>query len=492
MNSFAETSQIQAYRLLGAVAGAFVLYGMWGAGNSNDLAIYLLVVSCGLLPPLLWVREGSRGIPILPVVAIGHIVYFALPVLNSSALLLEYTMGELYRGAATAGLFLLVAGLVTLFHGRPPERSRSFAQNATTEIQIVRLMFFGLTLGLVMQVAIVTGLFAELGTAFGTIRSITLTAFTLSCFLMGVTRGEGLLSGAAWRLAVICFICNIFMDWASLFLAGSIVKAIAFCGGYVLTTRRVPWASVIAFLGVVFVLHAGKGEMRAKYWYEDANSGQTISVSAVPGRIIEWMGTGLSALAPGGIAAAPDSGEASIVERASLLQMLVRAQRQTPDTVPYLGGQTYWMFPQMLIPRFLDPDKPASQAPMDLLNRRYGLISIDEESKTAIGWGLLPESYANFGYPGVVAMAALLGFAASGLTRWSARSSSFSLPTLIAIAALINMISLETDFSYLMVNMWQSSISACVFYGGYMLLLYRSRLRDNVIAFEAQTLRRPP
>ena len=56
----------------------------------------------------------------------------------------------------------------------------------------------------------------------------------------------------------------------------------------------------------------------------------------------------------------------------------------------------------MLVPRFINPEKQVSQYGMSLLNIRYGLQTQEETQKTAIGWGLLTESFANFGYLGVI------------------------------------------------------------------------------------------
>ena len=487
MKTTVVVSQGLAYRLLAALAAAFLFLGTVKATGVEDLVVYLLVVLCGLLPAALWIREGSVGIPILPILGLAHIIYYGLPVLSSDTILLEYTKDEIYTAATTAALFLAVASAGTLLHKRQRRQAASTGTDLLAERQMLRLMFIGMTFGTVMHAAVVTGLFLELGAVFGLVRSITLTAFTLSCFLMGVTRGQGILRGSAWAAAALLFVINLALDWVSLFLVGGIVNAIAAGAGYVIATRRVPWAAGAGLLAAVFVLHAGKSQMRDEYWLDGGNSGQAISLIEVPERIVQWAWTGVTTLGGGDPDA--DADAASIVGRASLLQMLAMAQHHTPSNIDYLGGDTYAMFPQMLIPRFIVPDKPASQAAMDFLNRRYGLIAIDEDSKTAIGWGLLAESYANFGYYGVIAIGALLGLASSAMTRWSSRGSAFSLRTLLTIAALMNLISLETDFSYLIVNMWQTAISVLIFYGTYSLLLYREERQGNDQTLRAAAMR---
>src|SRR5262245_14600840 len=109
----------------------------------------------------------------------------------------------------------------------------------------------------------------------------------------------------------------------------------------------------------------------------------------------EWVETGLARITSG-------DHYSSSIERASLLPMLIRVQRLAPNDVPFREGEAYALLPGMLVPRFLEPDKIASQGSMNILNIRFGLQSVEEANKTAIGWGLIAEAYANFGYLGVI------------------------------------------------------------------------------------------
>jgi hypothetical protein len=100
----------------------------------------------------------------------------------------------------------------------------------------------------------------------------------------------------------------------------------------------------------------------------------------------------------------------------------------------------------VLVPRFIDANKPASQVGMDLLNVRYGLLTVEGASVTAIGWGLIPEAYANFGYPGVLGMGLVVGLLCGGLTWWSANREVVSVPTLMSISTMMTLINVEIDF----------------------------------------------
>jgi hypothetical protein len=76
--------------------------------------------------------------------------------------------------------------------------------------------------------------------------------------------------------------------------------------------------------------------------------------------------------------------------------------------VPYFNGATYAPIPRLLIPRFIDDQKGISHAGNVMLTVNHGLQTIEQTASTSIGWGLLPEAYANFGYIGIAGLAVAL------------------------------------------------------------------------------------
>jgi hypothetical protein len=107
---------------------------------------------------------------------------------------------------------------------------------------------------------------------------------------------------------------------------------------------------------------------------------------------------------------------------------------------------------------------PFSQASMTLLNIRFGFQSEQAASITAIGWGLVAEAYANYGSIAVVAVGLIIGTFTGLLTRWSDGASTLSAPTLVTIAAMMLLINVEEDFSYLFTNLFQSCVSILIFF----------------------------
>ena len=226
--------------------------------------------------------------------------------------------------------------------------------------------------------------------------------------------------------------------------------------GFVITRKRVPWKFMSAITVVIIVLHAGKSEMREKQWL--ANFGAEMPITQIPGFLMEWGATGLTKIASGQVFS-------NAIDRASLMQLLLHVQRLSPDRIPYLYGEAYAQLPNMLVPRFINPEKQVSQYAMSMLNIRYGLQTQEETLKTAVGWGLLAESFANFGYLGVIGVGFLLGLVSAFFERASAGAEVISLRTLSAIAVLLQFINLEADATAAISSLAQSLVAVAVFFG---------------------------
>jgi hypothetical protein len=458
----------QAGHALALVATVVVVAGIHWASTTRELVAYLLVSFASLLPALLWIRGGALGIPVLPAVAFLHILYFAIPIARGGATKLEYPEEAIWSAGLTVTGFLLAATLSSQFVLLRP-RPRAWAPPAlATDRQLPVLIVLGLGSGLSFHACIILGIFGFLGPFFGVVRAVALTAITLSCYLLGVARARGLLFGRRWYLALTGFSAAVLLNWSSFFLVGGLIYGLAAILGYISTKKQVPWLVVSTAFVLVAILHAGKSEMRAKYWEAGSNSSSIGSVLDVPGIAVDWVAAGVKALVT-------DADAASVIERASLSQMLLRVQRLTPSFIPFLEGETYALLPKMLVPRFLSPNKTASQAAMDLLNIRYGLLSVEGAAATAIGWGLIAEGYANFGQMGVIGVGLVLGLVCGLLMSFSKDASALSRPTLLAIVGMMCLINLEADMAGLVTNMSQSAMAILIYFGVFRLVRGRGR-----------------
>jgi hypothetical protein len=430
--------------ILGVAAACVLLAGIF----AQDWIAYLCVAIPSFVPLYLWIRTGARGIPVLPAISGLYFIYYAGPLLRSEVI--NYGNDEIVDAAATVGIFLLAAAFATWpFLTRPHGGVRTASQNFAFDAQIVRLVFVGLAGGILYLLASISGYLDWLGNAAGLLRSVLLTLTSIACYLLGYARAAGLMTGQRWVLALVGFVILTFLSFSSLLMIGGVMNGLAAVLGYVITARRIPWIGLGVAFAMLSVLHAGKFEMRNTYWAPRTQTMQESSVFQIPSMMTDWITAGVGVLAAGG-------SESSLLERASLLHMLLLAQRATPNFIPFLEGQTYAMLPAMLIPRFVDPDKLESQAGLNLLSIRYGLQTADATANTTIGWGVVAEAYANFGYTATISVGVLIGVLCGLLTRLSVGAAPLSLRMLITIVATLTMFNVELDLSYLITILAQS------------------------------------
>ena len=455
-----ETRRLIVTLLLGTTF--LVVYGLLVAGSTESLIAYLSITTFAVLPAVLWIWTGARGVPILPAVSVFHYIYYAIPVLRHEVILTYYAPFEIARGGLTTALFLIAATIswAPLIWERP--RRSSIMSHEIGEGRGYRLLvFLGLGFGVVYYIALFSGLLTTLGPLVGLVRSVMLTATLMACFMLGHSRAQGWLKGKNWALAVGGMGVIVASELAALFLVTGVIYCIAAVFGFVITRKRVPWKFLSATAVVIVVLHAGKSEMREKYWL--LNSGAEISITQIPEFLVEWSGTGLAKLTSGQI-------YSNAVDRASLMQLLLHVQRLSPDDIPYLSGESYAQLLNILVPRFINPEKQTSQYAMSMLNVRYGLQTQEEAQMTSIGWGLLAESFANFGYLGVIGVGLLLGLMSGLFERASAGAEVISLRTLFAIVLLLQLINMEADATALISSLAQSLVAVWIFFRLYRLV----------------------
>jgi hypothetical protein len=429
--------------------------GCWYATSFEAAVAFALLTVSAAIPIMLWLRRGAVGIPVLAVTAALYFIYYAIPLLRSDPILLLFTDGEILGAAVSVVIFLVVAifacELVCL--GRRP-----IDPGEESAARISYFMFAGFGLGMFYFAAVIVGAIASFGPLVGLLRAVFLTATGIASFLLGFAIAAGAISGVKRAVAVACLVGVLIMSLSTLFLVAGGIYIGAAILGYVVKQRRVPWLTIVAVCAALFVLNAGKEGMRRKYWLPNANYGADMSILAVPTLVVEWVSEGANAIISG-------SSYQNVVDRASLIKLLLIVRRVTPERVPYLQGESYSYLPYMLVPRFVQSDKMVSQASMILLNIRFGFQTEEGAASTAIGWGLVPEAYANYGNVAVAIIAAIFGAGAGLLNRMSAVSAVISPQTFVAVVALITALNVEADFSYLITNMFQSCIAALIFYG---------------------------
>jgi hypothetical protein len=441
-----------------------------------DPIAYMCITIPVLVAPFLWVSSGAFGIPVLPVISALSYLYYAMPLLSGNTLA-DYRPDDIVWAALSVGLFLTAASLAAwpfLGDGRGRKkmpaipapgkarliRTRS-VNNLASNDELYRLIFIGLAAGILYYMAIASGVASYLGTTIGVVRSVAVTLTSLACYLTGFARGAGLLTGQRWFAALAGFLLVTALTMSGLFLVGGAVNIAAALLGYVLAAKRIPWIMLGSVFAILSILNAGKLNIRNQYWDRDNQSLKNSSIVQVPGMMVEWFAAGVGGTVSKALGSRQPEGN-SLLERTSLLHMVLAVQEATPSIIPYLEGGTYALLPSMLVPRFLQPDKTESQAGLNLLSVRYGRQRAEDTYKTTLGWGMVAEAYANYGNPAVIVVGALFGALCGMLMRLSATAAPLSLAMLMSIASTLALCNLELDVSSLVVSMMQT-------YGGILL-----------------------
>ena len=91
-----------------------------------------------------------------------------------------------------------------------------------------------------------------------------------------------------------------------------------------------------------------------------------------------------------------------------------------------------------------------------------------------------PAIYGNFGLLGVICIGVLYGLMTGGLMRWSAFSSTLSIPNLITIAATANFVNIEADLSYMLTNLAHTVFGAAIGFAALRFMkIYRTGRRTR-------------
>src|SRR5215471_10536824 len=108
--------------------------------------------------------------------------------------------------------------------------------------------------------------------------------------------------------------------------------------------------------------------MRMRYWAE-GGQGHVIQPAAYPALYGEWLLTSLEEMRVG------SDGQdqwTSVLSRANSINLFLQVQTMSPNVIPYLGGATYSIVLDSLLPRFFFPDKTSPHLGSSMLNVHYG------------------------------------------------------------------------------------------------------------------------
>lgn len=455
------TQQPSERRLLNtfyAGAALLAIYVLFLALQSNLLHVVAgsIILFAALFPSYLWCAGKVRGLPIFPALALTYSWTFGLPLLSDHPSLARYDPATLVQSILTVVLFLIVATtawyvLITQ-SASPPRLYMAVPAEGSSPIFLACLM-----VGCIFQIASMEGLLWDLGpSVYSLLRSVCLAlaviAVTVLSYRLGC-RDLGPLATVAFLGLLLVYIV---FNAAGLMLAPSMALLLLSTSIFTVARGKFP-LPVVALAAVLFgVLHVGKKPMRDEYW----GKGKAIQLSNDPAYYLRWFAFGLQRLPQSFSGERIDKAkQASLTERASVIQMLLLVQSQSPSERPFLYGRTYSIIPELLVPRILTKDKLWSHEGTYILAIHYGLQTRSTTRKTTIGFGLLPEAYANFGYAGVLGLALFLGAFTGLVTRWSQMVPVVSLRGMYALMVLGLGMQTEHTAGVVVSSLFQASVT---------------------------------
>ncbi len=398
-----------------------------------------LIIVAAWVPAWLWIKKGGTGLPVFPVFALTHTWTFGLPLLYEHPIVKLFDASDQLYAAITVTGFLILSTVVWLVvrnvRVRPPKFCLSMREAGADDI-----FFIVLAVAILFTIAVNGGWLNILGPVYSIVRAIVLSVEALGCFVLSYRLGSGELSGLKGLTFKILLVILVLVHLPPLEMVGSMAIVAMAAIGYVSGSGKVPWISFMVGILIFAFLQIGKAEMRDRYW-ADADQGP-VQPTAYPAFFAEWVSVSFDELR----ASESDINEekTSLVERASLMQLLLYEQTLS-GSVPFMYGDTYTVIPELLIPRIFFPEKPTSHEGTYRLNIHYGFQTREQTETTTIGFGLVNESYANFGLIGIALLAILMGAYYGWVERWAAGVPLLSLRGLCGIT--VACFSFQTEFA---------------------------------------------
>lgn len=432
-DSWMERSSNERTRLLAVLVVGFIAWAASKGGQESllDYAACVWIIIPALLPTWSWLRKPSDfGIPIYPVYSATFVWTYAMPLLDHHPMLRLYEPDLRAEAAFWVGAYLYLGYFCWIRFSRRP-CPRPVFQRILWLSNREGMFFIFLVIGTVYELMARAGALDILGGMAPVIRAASAGLVTVAVLGLSIRMGRGNWP-ILFKIGFVATLTTYMLASAiGLLLVGAMITIGTAIVGYFLGRMRVPWIPIAVSLALLTVLHLGKEGMRREHW--EVGEAWLVQPSEYFGLYEEWIGRGLTRLEEENTFEEESwQSSRSLLGRASLIHMFLVTYSQSPDQVPFLQGATYRVVPSILVPRFLDPDKPASHEGTYLLNIEYGLQDRESTASTTIGWGLMNESYANFGLAGMAVLIVFLTWAFSAVERASRYSPFYSFRAFLA------------------------------------------------------------
>ncbi|WED67339.1 hypothetical protein PXH66_10810 [Synoicihabitans lomoniglobus] len=396
-----------SYRLYRFGAGLLTaaIFAIWLAHPERDvtqIALGSAMLVLAVLPALMWAKHMRLWFPVFEIFMLTGVAFYVLPFTGSQSDLVGFDPAVLNKSAFTVVAFQIAAIFAfntTRMRFRP---SRSWTRPLLPE-SAMKLSAIGIWLNTAyigisqFTVLIPYELAAPL-------RAVFFGCGTISVFIQCRYWGQQRLSGYA-RLGLIA---NIFAQSAMLASQLYLINVISILGlsfiAYTTTSRKIPLLAIAISIPFLGLLHSGKSEMRKIYWGGDSK--RAPELTDLYSFYQEWFALGISGH---GENSSENDTDASLIQRASLFQIIAVTVDRVPDKLPFLSGESYKDVPALFVPRYFWPGKPTALEANVRLSLYFGLVAEYSADSVSIAFGMLAEAYANFGFIGILGLGALMG-----------------------------------------------------------------------------------
>jgi hypothetical protein len=431
---------------------AFLLVVVTSRPQSLESAIgAVAILIAATIPSAIWIRHGARGLPLFPIFALTHIGTYGLPLIRDHPVVSQFPPDAHLMAGLSVAAYLLVGTVVWYpFSRRNPQPV--VRPLLLTERHVDLVLLTALSGAAIFDVGMLAGWFPLSPGVYSIFRAIIIAFNTLSCFVLSFRLGTKSLSPTRALIFKIVVTGLVIVQMPGLLMINAMTLIGICVFGYTLGARRAPWRLILIGTALFGFLHFGKGEMRSHYWSE-ANEDVRIHPLAYPAYFGEWAKASLDSLVA--LEAGGDAG-ATLLERASLMHVYLFVQTMTPEVVPYIGGETYTIIPGLLVPRILNPNKPASHEGTYLLNIHYGFQTREDTTTTTLAFGMPSEAHANFGITGLLGLGVVSGLFYGAVEKQARGVPALSFRYLLAVIVMNYAIQVEYTASVYVTGLFQS------------------------------------
>jgi hypothetical protein len=442
-----RSKQRQLLPVFWLVAGGLIFYELFIAVVPSYWSSFsaILITIAALTPAYLWCSGYAFGSPVFPLLGLTFIWTYALPLASpDSRTLLRYTSDAHWLASLNVSGFLLLSTFVWFqFVKKHPPLPRTY--RCLEEGKGELLFLFGLGIGVIFDIYKIAGWLDLDGGIFALIRGSILGINALAVFVLAYRLGAKELSRLQSQWFVFLLAISMVVNSVGLVLVTAASMFVIAATAFTIGRKKLPLSLIAVILILMTFFHYGKGSMRNKYWFAKGAT-SIVQPWEYPAWYTEWAGYSIDYLTGKTVSPIFEyRKKESLFERSSVIHIFLMAQTKSPQTVSYLNGATYAIIPQLLIPRIFDSNKIASHEGTYLLNIHYGLQSRQDTYKTTVGWGLLAESYANFGQLGCAGLAVVLGVIYGQTTKWTINAPLLSDRSLLGIVMLS--FAFQTEFT---------------------------------------------